>query len=276
MICRPELCTEEKLLSYAKYYYIDPDPLNPLAAQILRQPIAKEDVLWPEDVENHVCARLSGRHGPILPFEGGQLFLPLCPAARRKCQNAGLVVLDDAATQERCRASKAIYGIKSGVLRIILIITLQTKLGAAANRPRHPVGSCAAKGSMLWRWNPLRARPGRQLPNNPLHPTLLTARFAPGLLGLYQCLRAAERSGSDHSVTLQFFRETDYGCEAIFRTWRGYAERRRPHRNARRGFTPTKEHVLADLMHNPREIPHLAKFLPQLYAEGRQKPVDAY
>ena len=40
MIYRPELCTEEKLLSYAKYYYIDPDPLNPLAAQILRQPIA--------------------------------------------------------------------------------------------------------------------------------------------------------------------------------------------------------------------------------------------
>ena len=31
MIYRPELCTEEKLLSYAKYYYIDPDPLNPVS-----------------------------------------------------------------------------------------------------------------------------------------------------------------------------------------------------------------------------------------------------
>ena len=59
MIYRPELCTEEKLLSYAKYYYIDPDPLNPLASQILRQPIAKEDVLWPEDVEMCIRDRFS-------------------------------------------------------------------------------------------------------------------------------------------------------------------------------------------------------------------------
>lgn len=51
MISRPDLYPDEKLLSYSKYYYIDPDPLHPLAAQILRKPLEKEDVLWPEDVK---------------------------------------------------------------------------------------------------------------------------------------------------------------------------------------------------------------------------------
>ena len=71
MIYRPELCTEEKLLSYAKYYYIDPDPLNPLAAQILRQPIAKEDVLWPEDVETMFAPGYQDAMLGYCLFEGG-------------------------------------------------------------------------------------------------------------------------------------------------------------------------------------------------------------
>lgn len=82
MIYRPELCTEEKLLSYAKYYYIDPDPLNPLAAQILRQPIAKEDVLWPEDVETMFAPGYQDAMLGYCLFEGAAIppSMPSCPA----------------------------------------------------------------------------------------------------------------------------------------------------------------------------------------------------
>ena len=48
---KPDLFPEEKLLSYSKYYYIEPDPFNPLATQIIRKPLDEKDVLWPDRVE---------------------------------------------------------------------------------------------------------------------------------------------------------------------------------------------------------------------------------
>ncbi|MBQ6395557.1 MAG: hypothetical protein IJH87_04360, partial [Atopobiaceae bacterium] len=82
---------------------------------------------------------------------------------------------------------------------------------------------------------------------------------------------------TDHSVQVQFYRNTDYGCEAIIRTWRGYTLAEDGTIVKVDGYpTPTKEHILADFEHNFVEIPHLAKFLPSLYAEEGHKPVTAY
>ena len=77
---------------------------------------------------------------------------------------------------------------------------------------------------------------------------------------------------------LQFFRKTDFGCELIIRTWRGYVlnEQGAIVRMDKPFPTPTPEHVKADLIHNLTEMPHLAKFLPALYAEEGHKPVGAY
>ena len=76
---------------------------------------------------------------------------------------------------------------------------------------------------------------------------------------------------------LQFFRKIDTGCELIIRTWRGYVLNDEGKIVKLDGFpTPTKEHLVADLVHNLTEMPHLAKFLPALYAEEGHKPVGAY
>jgi hypothetical protein len=81
---------------------------------------------------------------------------------------------------------------------------------------------------------------------------------------------------TDHSVTLQFFRKTSYGSEAIIRTWRGYTLERGRIVRVNKYPAPSVEHILQDLTHNLHEIPHLAKILPQLYAEEGNKPVDVY
>ena len=73
MISRPDLYQDEKLLSYSKYYYIDPDPLHPLAAQILRKPLEKEDVLWPEDVEKMFSPGYQDAMLGYYLFDGGRL-----------------------------------------------------------------------------------------------------------------------------------------------------------------------------------------------------------
>lgn len=278
MIYRPELCTEEKLLSYAKYYYIDPDPLNPLAAQILRQPIAKEDVLWPEDVEtmfapgyqdamlgyclfeggsySSLYAQLPGVNVKMLdwwfvwmtlppksvPREQGNLRYKIwCPSDHFDHYPA-----DKASAQQLTDPAIPLKLRRQGIHAVAVESTAGGQAGSYQTIPLHPTPNSALSLPQAC-WDYINAC---------------------GLLNVV---------ASDHSVTLQFFRETDYGCEAIFRTWRGYVLSEEGRIVRKKGFaTPTKEHVLADLMHNLREIPHLAKFLPQLYAEEGKKPVDAY
>ena len=195
MIYRPELCTEEKLLSYAKYYYIDPDPLNPLAAQILRQPIAKEDVLWPEDVETMFAPGYQDAMLGYCLFEGGSyssLYAQL-PGVNVKMLDWWFVWMT--------LPPKSVPR-EQGNLRYKIWCPLGhwdhgylVDGDPSSGTPRHPVEAapprdpCCGGGIHC-------GRPGRQLPNNPPSPyTQQRAFFAPGLLGLYQCLRAAERSG---------------------------------------------------------------------------------
>ena len=82
---------------------------------------------------------------------------------------------------------------------------------------------------------------------------------------------------NDHNVTLQFFRDTSYGCEIILRTWRGFHLDEEGRIVPTPGYaTPTPEHVKDDILHTLTEMPHLAKLLPGLYAEEGSKPIGAY
>ena len=65
---------------------------------------------------------------------------------------------------------------------------------------------------------------------------------------------------------------------ASWRNWRGYVlnDQGKIVRMTKEYPTPAAEHVKMDIYHNLVEIPHMAKFLPQLYAEESNKPVDAY
>jgi len=76
---------------------------------------------------------------------------------------------------------------------------------------------------------------------------------------------------------VQFFRRTAYGCEAIHHTWSGYGLGKdgKVVQNPKRKQT-TLEALRQSMFHNLTEVPHFAKFLPQLYAEEGQKPVTAY
>lgn len=278
MIPRPELYPEEKLLSYAKYYYIDPDPVHPLAAQLLKKPLDEEDVLWPEDVEQMF---MPGYHKAMLGyriFDGGSY-----SALYAQLPGVSIDMLDwwfvwmGVPPKSVPRAH--------GNLRYKIWCPMDhfdhypegewsekrlTDEDMPLRLRRQGIYEGAMESLDLGKSGNYRKMHMHILPNSALAlPEERRAYIdACGTMSVF---------GTDHSVTVQFYRKTGYGCEAIIRTWRGYVLNEQGKIVRAEGFaTPTREHILEDLTHNLHEIPHLAKFLPQLYAEESNKPVDVY
>jgi hypothetical protein len=278
MISRPDLYQDEKLLSYSKYYYIDPDPLHPLAAQILRKPLEKEDVLWPEDVEKMFSPGYQDAMLGYYLFDGGSY------SALYAQLNGVTIDMLDWWFVWMTIPPKSVAR-EHGNLRY--------KIWCPMDHFDHYPSDEATEKQLTDDTVPLKLRrqgihvtavesfdlgKSREYKKIPLYPTPNSALSLPQELWDYiNACGLLNVQASDHSVTLQFFRKTSYGCEAIFRTWRGYTLNSEGKIVRKEGYpTPTKEHVLQDLMHNLHEIPHFAKFLPQLYAEEGNKPVDVY
>ena len=78
------------------------------------------------------------------------------------------------------------------------------------------------------------------------------------------------------AIHFQQYRPTVNGIELRARYWLGY---RLENGKAVRAYdcpNPTEESARAILLHNMKECPHLAHMLPSLYAEESGKPVDVY
>ena len=77
-------------------------------------------------------------------------------------------------------------------------------------------------------------------------------------------------------INLHYYRPIRGGVEVRSRYWFGYTiVDKRPVR-VLEGPQIIDKVLIALLQHNMLEYPHLARFLPSLYAEESHKPVDAY
>lgn len=278
MYDRPELFPDEKLLSYAKYYYLDPDPIHPMALQILRKPLEEKDILWPEQVEEMFKPGYQDAVLGYRTFEGGSytaLYAQL-PGVTLDMLNWWFVWMtvppksvdrshgnlrykiwcpmdhfdhypSDEQTAQRLTDESIPLSLRRQNIHVTAVESIdKDKTKGYKKIPMNPV-DCHVLSLPKEVWDYIDAS---------------------GILNV---------STSDHSVTLQYFRRTSYGCEAIFRTWRGYVLNEEGRIVRKEGFAPpTEEHLVADLMHNLHEIPHFTKFLPQLYAEESNKPIGAY
>lgn len=73
-----------------------------------------------------------------------------------------------------------------------------------------------------------------------------------------------------------YYRPIRGGVELRTRYWLGYTYEAGKIYRKKDGPQPSEEIVKGFLLHNMIEYPHLAKFLPSLYAEEGWKPLDAY
>lgn len=278
MIERTPLSPEEMALSYSKYYFIDPDPTDPVALQCLREPLPAELIVDPANVANmfrpgydseammgwHIgdgwgystlYTRLPGVSIEMLDW-WFTWFAVRPPSVKPEDGNLRYKIWNPGLHFDQCPADQETYerfcnpDIPMRLRREPSSIIIREKLS-----PSDPT------------IKEMRA-----------HATPHSALALPDECWEYiNACGTLTVAASDHSVMLQFFRKIDTGCELIIRTWRGYVLNDEGKIVKLDGFpTPTKEHLVADLVHNLTEMPHLAKFLPRLYAEEGNKPVGAY
>jgi hypothetical protein len=277
MIHRPDLFPEEKVLSYSKYYYIDPDPIHPLAAQLLRKPIDETDVLWPEQVKEMFHPGYRDAMLGYYIFDGGSyssLYVQL--------HDVTIDMLDWWFVW-MCLPPKSVPR-EHGNLRYKIWCPMD-------HYDHYPEDEWSTK-RLTDESMPLRIR--RQgiydvsiesidLGKSGIHKELHQHILPNTDLNLPQeCWDYINACGtfsvfkSDHSVSLQFYRKTSFGTEAIIRTWRGYTLESGNFVRVSNYATPTQEHIVQDMYHSISEISHLEKILPSLFAEENNKPVDVY
>ena len=78
------------------------------------------------------------------------------------------------------------------------------------------------------------------------------------------------------NVGIHYYRPIPGGVELRTRYWMGYELKDAKLIRKLDGPQPTEELVRQFTLHNMTEYPHLAKFLPSLYAEEGNKPLNAY
>jgi len=277
MIYRPELFPEEKVLSYSKYYYMNPDPVHPLFAQIMRKPLDEADVLWPENVAEMFRPGYQDAMQGYYIFDGGSY-----SSHYIQLHNVTIDMLDWWFVWF-CVPPKSVPR-EHGNLRY--------KIWCPMDHHDHYPEDEWSTERLTNEDIPLRLRRqgiydvsiesidlGKSGIRKELHQHLL---YNSELDLPQECWDYANACGTvsvfktDHSVGLQFYRKTSYGCEAIMRTWRGYTLEAGKMVRVNNFATPTCEHVVQDMYHSYTEISHLAKILPGLYAEEGNKPVDVY
>lgn len=274
---KPELYPEEKLLSYSKYYYLEPDPMNPVVLQAIREPLAEEDCLAPEDIAQ--MFRPGYDHVPLgwRNWDGGSY-------ATMYAQIPGVT------TDMVCWWFTWMFVPPTSVPREHG--NLRYKLWHPTAHFDHYPADEASWAQLTDETIPIRRRRRgvrevamERVDAGATAYKTLDMRFRDySELALPQeCWDYIEAAGTlnilanDHNVTLQFFRDTSYGCEIILRTWRGFHLDDEGRIVPTPGYaTPTPEHVKDDILHTLTEMPHLAKLLPGLYAEEGSKPIGAY
>ncbi len=272
---RKELSQEEKLLSYAKYYYLDRDPVDPVALQTLKEPMAKEDVLWPEDIAeifkpgyqrvvngyyigdgysySTAYTKLYGVTPEMIDWWFTWLFVPPV-SVPREYGNLRYKIWHPDAHFDHFPADE-----ESEKRLCDETIPLNLRRQGVKEYAFEAIDEKNMKRNDMF----MRCYDDLDLPKEAFDYLKAT-----GTLNIF---------ANDHSVILQYFKKTPYGCEATIRTWRGYILKDgKIIRMSEPYATPTKQHLIDDIIHILSEFPHMMKFLPQLYSEERNKPIKGY
>jgi hypothetical protein len=277
---KKELCLEEKLLSYSKYYYMEMSRPDPLAMQILNMgPLPGKYVLKVEDRNDLL-------NPGYLPAEQGYCLLP---------DGSGYI---------------ANYVKMSGVTIEMIDWWF---LWHFISPPSVPEGNGNLRYK-IWcpdeHWDtglvdindekryldpgmPLCDR--RQGPpcfiqesidgsgDNMLHITAYSdslAEFGIDTERLYRpgmgTMIACHMTVGVPLVGCHYYRPIWGGVELRTRYWMGYAYEDGKICRKTDGPQPAEEVVKAFTLHNMTEYPHLARFLPSLYSEEGWKPLNAY
>lgn len=275
-ITRPQLSPEERQLSYAKYYDVAREPMNPVVLQSIKRQLDEEDCLDVADI--------------------AEMFAPGYARAAIGYRNWG------------SGSYASMYTTIPGVSTRMVDWWFTWMFVPPATVPRE-------QGNLRYKiWQPeahfdhypadeeswaqltnedipihIRRRGVREVAKERIDSgtteyKALDMRFR-DYSELYlpdECWKYIEGAGTlnilanDHNVTLQFFRDTPLGCELILRTWRGY----HIGPDGRIAVTEdyagsTDQHIIDDLLHTQGEMRSLAMFLPELYAEEHKKPIGS-
>ena len=275
---RKELCAEEKLLSYSKYYYLDMEPINPLSQQILDSgPIPVEKAL---DIYNRDDLLKPG----YLPCECGYCVMPDGSGFMAHyvyMPNVTVEMLDWWFCWHFITPPSVPEG--NGNLRYKLW-NPPCHWDTGFTSKRDIDFTCDSSLPMSLRHSTTHAHiVESMLPGQPLEDMYCYALpldefgFNSDLMKNREWGSIAGAiSESGACVTVHYYRQhPTCGIEVRSRYWMGYTmENGKPKRVE--GVNITDDDLVPLLYHNMMEYPHLAKFLPDLYREEHDKPLDVY
>jgi hypothetical protein len=276
----PDLCLEEKLLSYSKYYYMEMSKPHPVSVQVAKQQLDPKDALKIENlndllkpgylpVEQGFCHLPDGAGfianyvympgvtpemidwwfvwhfipPPSVPRENGNLRYKIWNP--KEHWDAGIV--GDDGQKRYVDQSIPLRERREGTFAFI-----EKSIGGDKNNQRMMIEAIAHKLEDYGLDMNMVRKPG--------FGTITGVTLNLGL----------------PAVGLHYYRPREDGVELRTRYWLGYELfNKRPVRIFE-GPQVTQELTYNFLIHNMTEYVHLAKFLPRLFKEESWKPVDAY
>lgn len=272
-----DLCLEEKLLSYSKYFYMKMSEPSPLSMQILNSgPLPYELTLKFED-------RLDLFKPGYLPAEQGYSILPdgggyIANYVRMPGVTVEMIdwwfiwhfIAPPSVPRENGNLRYKIWcpkehwdtGVDEAGLRQYLdeSIPMRERRYGPTNFIVESVDGTGVNMMEIaaQSFHPSKFGLDVNELNRPEMGTLLTAYIQVG----------------SPNVGIHYYRPIPGGVELRTRYWMGYELQ--DAKLVRRPGGPTEELVRQFTLHNMTEYPHLASFLPSLYAEEGHKPLGAY
>jgi phloretin hydrolase len=278
---KKELCLEEKLLSYSKYYYMEMSRPDPLAMQILNMgPL-------PENLVLKIGDRNDLLNPGYLPAEQGYSMLPDGSgyiANYVKMPNVTIEMIDWWFLWHFISPPSVPEG--NGNLRYkIWCPDEHWDTGLAnqndLNRYLDPaIPMCERRqGPPCFIDESIDGSGENMLRIDAYSDSL--AEFGIDTERLYKpgmgTMIACHMTVGVPLVGVHYYRPLQSGgVELRTRYWFGYVYENGKIRRKTEGPQPVEEIVRAFTLHNMTEYPHLAKFLPLLYAEESWKPLNAY
>lgn len=279
-MARRQLSTEEKLLGYSKYYYMDMAPVSPIKTQFIKAgPIAPELTLPAEEIRDRMFepGYLPAEFGYCL-YDDGRTFM----ANYERLHGVTPEMLEWWFVWHWIRPASVPK--EQGNLRYKIWCPLDHwDTGRDEETERVfkdeslPISERRARGKTCFIVESLDLGQGDELHHGSsedlryedfgLSPEKIAS------LERQRCKLFCGTSSNGTKINMHFVRPMADGVEVRTRSWTGWGVRNGA--VVKTEIPPmSEEKLIKNLVHNITEWQHLQRFLPSLYAEESWKPVD--
>lgn len=286
----PKLSPEERSLSYSKYYYTPYCAYPPLAWQCYSKSIDPKDALRPEDMELLCRPGYFDVEAGYCNMEDGTYY----QARYIDMPGVTLEMIDWWFIWHFVGPNREIVPKEHGNLRYKIwcpnchwdtgfIFEEDLKRSLDDNIPMRE-RRYGNRNYMLETWDVTKPYTEEDIPKmnylkgialNPVefgfNPSLLNTKAAGSII-----CSTHEGWSKTGDMTIYQFRENDHGVELRIRDWVGTTIKNGVIIHGGNDEPRTDEHFRRSQTHCYAEFQRLAAFLPQLYAEEGNKPLDAY